>query len=85
MTSIFLFCYNSIHTLLRVCIVEKQSRHAMTSLTEYIPSRYQRDRELFESYWSWHLDRYGTEPTTQQSLLCCDWALHLLENSPTNE
>ena len=85
MTSIFLFCYNSIHTLLRVCIVEKQSRHTMTSLQEYIPSRYQRDRELFESYWSWHLESLGTEPTTQQAIHCCDWALHLLENSPTNE
>jgi len=53
------------------------------TVTDYIPSRYQRDRELFETYWEWHKDRYGTEPTTQQSLLCCDWALHLLNNPPT--
>jgi len=50
----------------------------MQPVKEYIPSRYQQDRELFEAYWSWHLDRYGTEPTTQQSILCCDWAIHLM-------
>ena len=50
----------------------------MRPVEEYIPSRYQRDRELFEAYWSWHMDRYGTEPTTQQSILCCDWAIYLM-------
>ena len=51
----------------------------MRPVQEYVPSRYQRDRELFEAYWSWHIDRYGSEPSSQQSLLCCDWALHLME------
>ena len=50
----------------------------MQPVKEYIPSRYQQDRELFEAYWSWHMDRYGTEPTTQQSILCCDWAIYLM-------
>ena len=47
-----------------------------------IPSRYLADRDLFMSYRAWHKNRYGTEPSSQQAILCCDWARHILSNPP---
>ncbi len=52
---------------------------------EDIDSRYLADKELFLSYRRWHMNRYGTEPSSQQSILCCDWANHILNNPPTND
>ena len=53
-----------------------------TAMTEYIPSGYARDRELFDLFREWNKNRYGTEPSSQQAILCCDWARHILSNPP---
>jgi len=54
----------------------------MNMKNEVKPTRYAQDKEIFQSYRTWYLSRYGTEPSSQQSLLCCDWGLFLLNNPP---
>lgn len=54
----------------------------MNKNEEYIPSRFTRDKKIFEMYWAWHKATYHTEPSSQQILVCCDWALHLLKHPP---
>jgi len=57
----------------------------MTMKNDYTPSKFTRDRELFELYRNWHRSYFKSEPSSQQIIVCCEFASYLLENPPQKD
>ena len=52
---------------------------------EYISSKFTRDKKLYELYRNWHNSYFKTEPSSQQIIVCCEFASYLLENPPQTD
>ena len=57
----------------------------MTMKNEYEPSKFTRDRKLFELYKNWHQSYFKSEPSSQQIIVSCEWASYLLSNPPQKD